>query len=100
MVSAQKRIGAEFVADGRRQSRLAFRSKETNLFGATLQIEIVRLDCQGKAAVGLGIFMAAVDPGLAREGCELPQRVPHHLGRSLDDAAATHGKERVTDEGD
>ena len=57
-------------------------------------------DGRGEPAVRLGVFMAAVDPGLAGKGGELHERAPHDRMGRLEHAAATEGEQRVAAEGD
>ena len=47
-----------------------------------------------------GVFVAAIDLGVVGQRAQLEQRLPHHLGRALDHAAAADREQRVAGEGE
>ena len=65
-----------------------------------LQSRVVGFDGQGEARVGLGVFVAAIDRGLARQSGEFQQRIPHHRIGRLEHAPAAEGKQRIAGEDD
>ena len=71
-----------------------------DLLDPRLQDRIVGLDGDGEPAVRLGVFMAAVDLGLAGKSGELGERAPHHRIGRFEHPAATEREQRIAAEGD
>ena len=71
-----------------------------DLLDSSLQNWIVGFDGDGEPAIRLGVFMAAVDLGLARKGGKLGQRTPHDRKGRLEHPAAAQREQRVAAEGD
>ena len=57
---------------------------------------VVRLHGTRKAQVAQGVFMGAAHARVARQGCELVERVQHLCGRAFEQAAAAARKQSVT----
>src|SRR5262249_59498631 len=60
IVGAQKRIGRFFLADGRRDRRLAVSEELPDFLRACRDSSVVRLDRLGKANIRGGIFVPAI----------------------------------------
>ena len=60
-----------------------------------LQGAVAGLDGEREAGIGFGIFMADMDRGMAGQGAQLVERLPHLLHCSLDHATAAHGEQRI-----
>jgi hypothetical protein len=65
-----------------------------------LQCGVPWLDGERELGIGAGIFMPAIELRLRRQGHQLLQRVPHHLGVAFEELAAADREQRVADKHD
>src|SRR5271163_2960177 len=77
-VGAQKRILSLFRADRCRHGGLAGSKLLRDFRGAGGERLVVRLDGFGEADIGVGIFVAAIEPGVVGQTAQLEQGLPHH----------------------
>ena len=62
------------------------------------EVAVARLDREREACVGLGVFMAAADPGLRRQGGEARQRGVHLRRGAFEQAPAAEAEQGVAAE--
>ena len=98
LIGAQEWVGGALFAHRSRHRRTACRAQRVDAVCAVDEGGVAGLDGEGEAGVRLGVFVAAIDPGLRRQGPELRQRVPHLLRRALEEPPAAESKERVAAE--
>jgi len=51
---------------------------------ANLPILVVGLDAEGEEAVGLSVFVGAINQGLGRQHLEFAELIPHFRRRALE----------------
>src|SRR5690606_29498517 len=83
------------LAQERGNRRLAAGPSCVDFRRARPQLFVVRFDGEGKASIGLGVLMRAIDPGLSWQPPQLLQGIPHLRGRPLEKTSAAEGEERI-----
>src|SRR6476646_2650891 len=71
IVGTQERIGGAFLAHGGGNGRLVLGAQLRDLALAPAERLIRRIDADGEARIGGGIFVAAEDTGLRRQAAQL-----------------------------
>src|SRR6185295_5735195 len=77
---------------------VTLRPRVLHRFGELDEVAVLRLHRQGEAAVVLGVFVTAIDPGLVRQRAQLAERSPHLLRGPLEGPAAADREQGVAAE--
>ncbi len=95
-IATQEGIGVEFIAKQRGNCCLVLRNHLLQDCSTLLQSLIARFHCKRKGQVEDGVFMAAIDLCVARQGRNSPYRLSHLGHRSIKQPAASKHEQGVT----